>query len=249
MGKIAQDITQRLHPSNPYEGFDYQSISPVLQTWAGNEGIFKQLIDAIHPQLILEVGSWKGVSAIKMASILKEQSEDFAIVCIDTWLGSLEMLFDPSCGDFNQFIKHGYPTLYYQFLANICHLGYSEYIVPFPNTSVTAAYWFLHHKIQADLIYIDASHEEDEVYIDIVNYWKLLKPEGIMFGDDWSEKWPGVICATGRFAKENDLNLEIAGDKWVLQKPQDPTIKMHQRLEYLESCLQDIDQLMQNLND
>jgi predicted O-methyltransferase YrrM len=82
-----------------------------------------------------------------------------------------------------------------------------------------AARWFARHQIQADLIYIDASHDEDDVYADLTHYWKLLRPGGIMLGDDWSDHWYGVICAVNRFAKEQQLPLKIVKPKWLSQKP------------------------------
>ena len=65
--------------------------------------------------------------------------------------------------------------LYYQFLANICHKGVQDWIVPIPTTSTIGARWLEYHKLQADLVYVDASHDEDDVYDDLKNYWKVLK--------------------------------------------------------------------------
>jgi hypothetical protein len=155
-----------------------------------------------------------------MAGLLKEQGADAAVVCVDTWLGSVEHWAGSVPGwDVRPYLKHGYPTLYHQFLANVLHSKAEDVIVPVPNTSGNAARWLLRHRAVADLVYLDGSHEEDDVYQDLCNYWKLLRPGGALFGDDWHACWFGVICAVNRFAKERELAIYLAGPKWVLRKP------------------------------
>ncbi|MBW4595852.1 MAG: class I SAM-dependent methyltransferase [Brasilonema angustatum HA4187-MV1] len=217
---LAQSLLTRLYTVSPYEDFDYQAIPLNLQGWGSTDLIFDKLISTVQPRLILEVGTWKGASAIHMASLLKEKGIDTAIVCIDTWLGGLEHLIhkeDPELG-LSNLRKHGYPTLYYQFLANVMHQGFQDRIVPFPSTSNIAAKWFEHYQIKADLIYIDSSHDQHDVYQDLKNYWQLLTHGGIMFGDDWSEPWRGVIAAVSEFAKVQQLDVKVDGQKWFFRK-------------------------------
>jgi hypothetical protein len=68
--------------------------------------------------------------------------------------------------------KHGYSTLYYQFLANVMHEGLPDYIVPVPTTSAICARWLQAQNLVSDIAYIDASHDEDDVYDDMKGYWK-----------------------------------------------------------------------------
>jgi SAM-dependent methyltransferase len=219
---LAQSLLTTIYSVSPYEDFDYQAIPLDLQGWGSTDLIFDKLISAVQPKLIFEVGTWKGASAIHMANLLKEKDIDAAIVCIDTWLGGLEHLIykeDPELG-LSKLRKHGYPTLYYQFLANVMHQEFQDRIVPFPNTSNIAAKWFEHYHIKADLIYIDSSHDRDDVYDDLENYWKLLRPDGILFGDDWSSDWTGVIDAVSEFAKVHQMDVEVDGEKWLINKAQ-----------------------------
>jgi hypothetical protein len=69
--------------------------------------------------------------------------------------------------------------------------------------------------IQADAIYIDASHEEDDVYQDLLDYSQVVKKGSILFGDDWL--WLGVQNAVKRFASEHKLAISHIDDKWVIQ--------------------------------
>ncbi len=218
--QIAQSLIAKIFSLSPYDKFDYQSIPLDMQGWGSTDSIFAQLIQTVQPKLIVEVGTWKGASAIHMANLLKGENIDGAILCIDTWLGGLEHLIDkedPELG-LSKFREHGYPTLYYQFLANVMHSGLENYIVPLPTTSKIAAKWLEHYQIVPDLIYIDASHDRDDVYADVVAYWKLLSPDGVMFGDDWSEGWSGVIEAVSEFAKVYQLEVGLDGEKWFIKK-------------------------------
>jgi methyltransferase family protein len=115
-------------------------------------------------------------------------------------------------------LKNGYPGLYYQFLSNVFLKRLHKIIIPFPNTSIIAFKWLKQRNIQADIIYIDGSHEEDEIYIDIKNYYQLIKKRGVIFGDDWD--WASIRRAVRKFAKEKKLKIKLMGNKsfWSLNK-------------------------------
>ena len=76
--------------------------------------------------------------------------------------------------------------------------------------------WLRYQGIKAEMIYIDASHEEEDVYQDLREYWDLLRDGGVIFGDDYT--WDGVRLAVDRFAREEKLPLTFVADKWILQK-------------------------------
>ena len=125
-----------------------------LQGWHGDHPIFAELIDKIKPKVILEVGSWKGQSAITMAKALKNLGIfDTRIYCIDTWLGSEEMMTRrPEDKERDLRLVNGYPTIYNQFLSNIIQTGVFDLITAVPNTSVIGA----RVVPNGDLIYVDA---------------------------------------------------------------------------------------------
>ena len=216
-GPEAEELLSLLHAVDPYEGFDYQAYSPDDSGWGSDSAVFETLICQTRDlRLIVEVGTWKGGSALHMARILEAQGIDAKVLCIDTWLGALEFWDDHN--DESRYgslgLKNGYPTVYYQFLANVCHQGHQQRIIPFPQTSSNAAKWLRIHDVRADLIYVDGSHEEDDVYQDIVDYAEVLERGGILFGDDYA--WDGVRLAVNRFAKETGRRVELMQDKWIL---------------------------------
>lgn len=220
--EVAGDREQRvrplLHRVDPYQGFDPSAWPEDTSGWGSDSPAFGELVEAVRPRRIIEVGTWKGGSALTLAGHLERLGLEAEILCVDTWLGALEMwndLDDPSRhGSLN--LKHGYPTLYYTFLANVVRAGHSGRITPFPVPSVTAAQWCAVHGVKADLIYIDGSHEEDDVYQDLVAWWDLLRDGGVLFGDDW--EWDGVRLAVERFAEEHRIPIGHRHDTWELRR-------------------------------
>lgn len=212
------DVMRLLHKTNPYEGFDFLSLPFDAHGWGGQSPAFRDLIAQTKPRLIIEVGTWKGASALEMASVIRDLNLTTQIVCVDTWLGALEFWTDQN--DLERYLslqlRHGYPTVYYQFLANVCHKGFQKSIIPFPQTASTAALWFRYYGIAADMIYVDASHEEEDVYQDLCNYWEIVAKTGFLFGDDYS--WDGVRLAVDRFAREEKREVTFVADKWILRK-------------------------------
>lgn len=212
-------LMRLLHRVDPYEGFAWGEYPDDVHGWGSRSPAFADLIREERPSLIVEVGTWKGGSAIEMARILHEEKIPGKILCIDTWLGAVEFWTDQDDPDRYRSLglKHGYPTVYYQFLANVCRHGAKDRIIPFPQTSSTAALWLRRMGIRAPMIYIDGSHEEEDVYADLINYRECTSPGGVIFGDDWT--WDGVRLAVQRFARENGLAVTHVADKWVLRMP------------------------------
>ena len=222
MGERAAELLRRLHPTDPYAGFPLGDHPPDLQGGAETDFLPKLVAD-LRPRVAIEVGSWKGATAVRLASLLRAQGQDPAVVCVDTWLGSVEHWEGSVKGwDIRPHQRHGYPTLYYQFLANVLHAGCSDLVVPVPNTSANAARWLARQGVTADLVYVDASHEEDDVYRDLSDYWRLLRPGGALAGDDFAARWYGVICAVNRFARDRHVAFRAEGQQWVIRKPARP---------------------------
>lgn len=169
--------------------------------------------------LIIEIGTWKGASTNLMANILKETRKQFEIVAVDSFLGSSEMwTWGRDEAERGLALKrvNGYPTLYMTFLKNVILQDNTDLITPFPLSSVQAGEVLKYYKIQADAIYVDASHEENAVYSDLCAFWPLLKTGGIMFGDDWN--WRGVQTAVERFAEETKLTVQLSGIIWKIHR-------------------------------
>ena len=69
------DIMSLLHQTNPYEDFDFKALPFDAHGWGGQSPAFRELITQLKPRLILEVGTWKGASALEMAAALRDAGQ------------------------------------------------------------------------------------------------------------------------------------------------------------------------------
>ena len=213
-----KDVCTALHPTSPYTGFNIKKLPLDLIGFGEPDPIFSEIISKLRPKEIIEVGTWKGSSIICMADIAKKMGIQSTMLCVDTWLGGKEHWEVPKYkASLN--LKHGFPTLYQQFLANVIHSGHQNTITPFPVSSVNAALYLKAKNVKVDMVYIDAGHEYDDVINDIYRYWELLRPGGILLGDDLNPCWPGVVRAVSEFSKK--IGQSVQGTlkaKWWLFK-------------------------------
>jgi len=165
-----------------------------------------KLVNTKNPTII-EVGTWKGLSANTMAHICKLDHKEPVIICIDTWLGSPEHMEGESASSDMERVN-GLPTLFQTFLKNTKAHGNDDVVYPFPIASTQGAHYLTGKDMKVDIIYIDAGHEYEAVLMDIKLYWELLKTGGVMIFDDW--KWPGVQRAIKEFANlHSDSQLAV----------------------------------------
>lgn len=188
-----------------------------LWGWNGDREIFPALIQQLRPSLIIEVGSWMGQSGVNMARSCKALGlTNTTVICIDTWLGSKEHWRDPNLVQHLE-LENGYPTFYRRFLSNVKNADVAEFVVPVPMPSQIGASYLKDFKLQAELIYIDGSHDEKDVYDDLTAYWDLLSPGGVVFGDDFP--WDSVSNAVKAFCASEGVPYQVADINWIIRKP------------------------------
>lgn len=127
--------------------------------------------------VIVEVGSWKGRSTCALAA-----NAVGWVTAVDTWLGSEEQ--GVSCDGIME-----------EFLANTGRYSNVELC---RLESLQAAEKFKREGRMFDLIFLDARHDYDSIYADIVAWRPLLRENGILCGHDYHFAWPGVIRAVDR---------------------------------------------------
>jgi predicted O-methyltransferase YrrM len=205
-----------------YTGMDFAGYRVDLQGWNSTHPVFERVLTTCKPRTIIEVGTWKGAATVHMLKLAEKHALDVQIICVDTWLGSNEVLWHSESLRPLLNLRHGYPNLFPQFIFNMKQSGVLDRIFPLPLTSTSAARLLKRLGLTADAIYIDAGHSEDEVYADLVLYYALLRPGGVVFGDDYHHTWPGVVAAVNRFAFEQKLVMNTDAAKFVLAKPEVP---------------------------
>lgn len=73
--------------------------------------------------------------------------------------------------------------------------------------------------IHSDLKHVDAGHEYPDVMEDLQLWWQVLRPGGVLIGDDYVEVRPGVMKGAEEFAAAQGLHLNVNAPKFWLQKP------------------------------
>jgi len=216
------DFLKRLQV-NAYSQLDVSTHEPDTHGWMDPNlaDVVKRAVDGksrTDRLFIIEVGTWKGRSAIAIASTLTKLGFlDFSVLCIDTWLGAPEFwtwgMDDPTRGGSLRLVN-GYPSVFTTFTKNIKKIGLDDVIIPLPLSSIQAADVLKHYGMTADVIYVDGAHEYEPVKHDISAYWPLLKVGGTMVGDDYMGCWPGVMRAVDELGSSRTLN----GVVWSIVK-------------------------------
>lgn len=195
---------------DPYANF--HPMPPDMQGWASDRPVFREVLTELKPRFIVEVGTWKGMSAFHMANLLLDMGHrDFEIICVDTWLGSVEH-WTQMYGPIHPILRNGRPQLYEQFLSNVMHRGYQDWITPLPIDSLNAAHIIKIMEFKPDLIYIDAGHEYASVRHDLLIYSQVLRTGGYLIGDDFFHE-PVKTAAFDTFGE--DKVIPKGEDKFV----------------------------------
>jgi predicted O-methyltransferase YrrM len=218
-GPTYLELMRRIHGVNIYAGFT-PNLPEDRQGWNSDHPSFDEIIRNTRPDIVIDVGVWKGASTILLADLLKLHGVPGAVIAVDTFLGNIEHL-DRTSG-FAGLIpfRFGRPLLYEQFLSNVVRAGAQDRIVPLSQTTTIAAMLLAKMGVQAGLIHIDASHDYEDVLNDARMYWDILAPGGFLIGDDYNQDWPDVIEAADAFAAEKNVSLMNSPPKWIVRKPE-----------------------------
>jgi hypothetical protein len=225
----SQDLSRlvsRIHPVDVIKGFrDRGSENPAYESYSEHSfgdredafnPVFHSLIETVRPHIVVEVGTWFGTSSVIMASHMRRMGLEGKIFCVDDFNGW------PACWTEPDFPKNafGRSLVYEAFLGRVVSRQLEDYIVPMPTTSSHAYGYFSEMGMQADLIYIDAAHDERSVSNDLLGYYACMREGGMLFGDDYTLQRYGyypVKAAVDRFAEEWDLTVQTHDEKWVIE--------------------------------
>ncbi len=177
-----------------------------IEGWFDYQDLYNQVVsEADNNSHFVEVGTFLGRSASYMAVEIINSNKDIKFDCIDTWEGSEGLMEHES-------IKAG--TLYEDFLKNVDSV--KHIINPVRLTSYDASQKYDDNSL--DFIFIDASHDYENVKLDINSWYPKLKPNKILAGHDY-KSFAGVRQAVDEFIANNSLELKIVCDNtWTLVK-------------------------------
>lgn len=171
--------------------------------WTGEEELRWLEQAAAGKDLVIEFGAWAGRSTIALLSAEW-------VVSVDTWAGS------PGEAEHAGAIKDGFSP-YRAWRENVLPPATAE------GTTVTGLCVDLRdpegeatlvkmYGGKADLVFIDASHDEESVALDIALARRLLKPGGLLCGHDYGGSWTGVKAAVDRLARNPRV---VVGSIWM----------------------------------
>lgn len=148
-----------------------------INGWMTEEELTYLANAASRSQIIAEVGSWMGRSTCSLAANVGSG----LVVAVDTWQGSTEhaeWLAEKSEG-----------WLFSEFRNNTRGLP----VMPISLPSLDAAFLLNKSPMRFDMIFLDASHDYDNVKADILAWMPLLAEGGILCGHDYDPpNWMGV---------------------------------------------------------
>jgi len=211
---------------DPLKDFPADRFASDLQGWHSDHPYLTRAIGEARPAIVVEVGVWKGASAVTMAKEIKRLGLDAVVIAIDTWLGSSEhYLWEKFIPDLD--FEFGYPRLYHKFAANICKEDLAAQVVPLALDSINAFQLLKEKAIRPDVLHIDAGHDYLSVMADLKAWWPQLKDGGILIGDDYFKKplvgqgkWPEVRQAFDEFfATTPHTRFEHGDGKCYVGKP------------------------------
>ena len=184
----------------------------------------------------VEIGCWKGKSAAYMCVEIANSDKNIEFFCVDTWEGSVE----------HEGIKE-LPKLYDIFIDNMRPVG--EYYFPLKMTSLEAVKKFKDNSL--DFVFIDASHEYEDVRDDIIAWYPKVKPGGIIAGHEYYHEeydwFPGVKQAV------NELLTGFTPDEkcWIYYKPDKSKLKNLPPVHYIsvDYCTERREKLHQKFSE
>lgn len=185
-----------------------------IHGWFTFPNLYRQITnicpDGSH---FVEIGVWKGRSAAFMAVELINSNKQIKFDCIDTWEGSEEHL-DPNGDFFEENLVNDRDWLYKHFLENIEPV--KDSINPIRKASLDAA--GIYEDESLDFIFIDASHDYENVLKDIQAWFPKAKPfTGVISGHDYS--WcPEVKNAVHDFFDPLGLQVQEQEGCWIVVK-------------------------------
>jgi hypothetical protein len=155
-----------------------------------------------RPLRILEIGSWEGRSTIFFLKFFPQS----VITCIDLFTLGNERAFDSNVAEYgNRVTKIAASSRIA--LSNLCDLGKKTF----------------------DLIYVDGSHDRDDVMIDTLLAWRLLPVGGILIWDDYDidrwvhelrlpDQWPKPAIDVFRWWHSDEMQTIVIGYQLIVRK-------------------------------
>lgn len=162
----------------------YNDKTKFPENWFTFPKLYSSFINELNNKdIMIEIGSYKGQSAVYMATEICNSNKQIEFYAIDTWEGSQE-----NKEQLSPYFTPNLDNLYNIYLFNIKPV--EKYITSIRSDSIKAAQAFRDKSIK--IVFIDACHEYDCVVADIQAWLPKVQDGGILAGHDYNHGWPGV---------------------------------------------------------
>lgn len=180
---------------------------PIEQLEVLYELAFQSAELAKHPYF-LEIGTWYGRSAYVLASIAKDFKG--TLLCVDTWKGLVHDPTDP------RYKVAETTNVLAAAKMNLAELA--DHVQFLPGDSRKVLRGFIAPVF--DLIHVDGDHTSPVVDQDVGNAWRLIKPGGVVCGDDFNEAAVSFAVARQIPLAETIHKVKINGPNrfWWVQR-------------------------------
>ena len=174
-----------------------------------------------HDKEGLEIGVWAGRSTVRFAQISK------SVDAVDPW--SLKP-YREGCEypEWQAFLDKYEPEVgsnhpldyesYYEHVYNVVKRKAEKW----GNINIyrmTSKEFFAQNEKTYDWAYVDGDHSYRGCRFDLRSTWSIIRPGGVMFGDDYGDSKPGVTQAVNEFAGEFGVNVVTYGvNQFMVEK-------------------------------
>lgn len=177
-----------------------------IEGWFDFEVVYSEMVRrANFISHFVEVGAFKGKSTAYMAVEIANCKKAIRFDVVDTWRGSAEHQKGASAEDPSVVANQ----LFEEFSRNLSSVA--DFIRPVRMTSLEAAR--LYGDRSLDFVFIDASHDYENVKADILAWKPKIKPGGYLGGHDLHSIFPEVE----RAVREIFPAFHIVGCSWLVQ--------------------------------
>ncbi len=145
-----------------------------LGPWSGHLPFVADLVQAVRPELIVELGTYYGESYFGFCQAVEEQSVRCNCNCIDTWRG------DNQGGYYGEEVYldvESYNRQHYASFSNLHRMTFDEARGSFAKESI-------------DILHVDGHHSYESVAHDFENWFSAVRPGGIVLLHDVSVQLP-----------------------------------------------------------
>ncbi len=147
---------------------DFEARHIVLSTWIDHMPFGYDIVAAIRPRLIVELGTYSGLSYFTFCQAIQEQGIESVAYAVDTWEG------DEHTGAYGEEIfgkVRDHAREHYRGFTYLLRTTFNEAVAQFDEDSI-------------ELLHIDGLHTYDAVKQDFENWFPKVKAGGIVLFHD-----------------------------------------------------------------